>query len=256
MFVSVADTGQGIKKEDLSKLFGAFQQVDALKNKGKEGTGLGLTISSQLVEMMGGRLEVSSEYGKGSEFYFTIYQEPVSEDMEWKQEAEDDIMNFTAPNAKILLVDDNEINRKVALGLLEPLQMQIDTAINGKNAIDMIEQKEYDLVFMDHMMPVMDGIDATKRLREKEGDYYQKLPVIALTANAMKEAQKLFQEAGMNGFVAKPIVMKQICQAIRQWLPEDRIQVAAMDEAAGSDMVSVVKDGAVSDNVVKTDELS
>ena len=256
VFVSVADTGQGIKKEDLSKLFGAFQQVDALKNKGKEGTGLGLTISSQLVEMMGGRLEVSSEYGKGSEFYFTIYQEPVSEDMEWKQEAEDDIMNFTAPNAKILLVDDNEINRKVALGLLEPLQMQIDTAINGKNAIDMIEQKEYDLVFMDHMMPVMDGIEATKRLREKEGDYYQKLPVIALTANAMKEAQKLFQEAGMNGFVAKPIVMKQICQAIRQWLPEDRIQVAAMDEAAGSDMVSVVKDGAVSDNVVKTDELS
>ena len=256
VFVSVADTGQGIKKEDIKRLFGAFEQVDALKNKGKEGTGLGLTISSQLVEMMGGRLEVTSEYGKGSEFYFTIYQEPVSEDMEWKLEAEDDIMNFTAPNARILLVDDNEINRKVALGLLEPLQMQIDTAINGKNAIDMIEQKEYDLVFMDHMMPVMDGVEATKHLREKEGDYYQKLPVIALTANAMNEAQKLFQEAGMNGFVAKPIVMKQICQVIRQWLPEEMIQVAAMDEATGSDLVSVVKDSAVSDNVVKTDELS
>lgn len=254
--VSVADTGQGIKKEDIKRLFGAYEQVDALKNKGKEGTGLGLTISSQLVEMMGGKLEVQSEYGKGSEFFFTIYQDPVSADMEWKQEVLDDIMHFTAPQAKVLLVDDNEINRKVALGLLEPLRIQIDTAVNGKNALDMIVQNRYDLVFMDHMMPVMDGVEATRRLREMEGEYYQKLPVIALTANAMKEAQKLFQDAGMNGFVAKPIVMKQICQAIRQWLPEEMIQVAAMDEATGSDLVSVVKDSAVSDNVVKTDELS
>ena len=242
VFVSVADTGQGIKKEDIKRLFGAFEQVDALKNKGKEGTGLGLTISSQLVEMMGGKLEVQSEYGKGSEFFFTIYQQTVSKDMEWKQEAEEDIMNFTAPNAKILLVDDNEVNRKVALGLLAPLQLQIDTAVNGKNAIDMIGQKEYDLVFMDHMMPVMDGVEATKHVREKEGDYYQKLPVIALTANAMKEAQNLFKESGMNGFVAKPIVMKQICQVLREWLPEELIQVLETDDAAKMDSVLAVKE--------------
>ena len=237
VFVSVADTGQGIKPEDIKRLFGAFEQVDALKNKGKEGTGLGLTISSQLVEMMGGKLEVKSEYGKGSEFYFTIYQDPVSEDMEWKQEAEDDIMNFIAPNAKILLVDDNEVNRKVALGLLAPLQMQIDTAVNGKNAIDMIGKKEYNLVFMDHMMPVMDGVEATRRLREKEGDYYQKLPIIALTANAMKEAQNLFKDAGMNGFVAKPIVMKQICQVLREWLPDEFIQVTVAEAVSTSEEV-------------------
>ena len=250
VFVSVADTGQGIKKEDIKRLFGAFEQVDALKNKGKEGTGLGLTISSQLVEMMGGRLEVQSEYGKGSEFFFTIYQQTVSKDMEWKQESEDDVMNFTAPNARILLVDDNEVNRKVALGLLAPLQMQIDTAVNGKNAIDMIGQKEYDLVFMDHMMPVMDGVEATKHLREKGGDYYQKLPVIALTANAMKEAQNLFKEAGMNGFVAKPIVMKQICQVLREWLPEELIRVMTADDGGA---VSEVKEETVTESPVKTE---
>lgn len=250
VFVSVADTGQGIKEDDIKSLFGAFQQVDALKNRGKEGTGLGLTISSQLVEMMGGKLEVRSEYGNGSEFFFTIYQQTVSKDMVWKQEAEDDIMNFTAKKARILLVDDNEVNRKVAMGLLEPLQMQIDTAVNGKDALSKIEQKEYDLVFMDHMMPVMDGIEATRRLRQKEGDYYQKLPIIALTANAMKEAQNLFKEAGMNGFVAKPIVMKQICQVLREWLREGLIEIPSENGAAekeeGEKKVNVVHDKVVS----------
>ena len=236
VFVSVADTGQGIKKEDLKRLFGAFEQVDAFKNRGKEGTGLGLTISSQLVEMMGGKLEVRSEYGRGSEFFFTIYQDPVSADMEWKQKVLDDIMYFTASEAKVLLVDDNEVNRKVALGLLEPLKIQIDTAVNGKNALDMIMQKHYDLVFMDHMMPVMDGVEATRRLREMDGEYYQKLPVVALTANAMKEAQNLFLDAGMNGFVAKPIVMKQICQAIRQWLPEELIEIKAANDDAKEEL--------------------
>jgi len=230
VFVSVADTGQGIKQEDLSKLFGAFQQVDALKNKGKEGTGLGLSISRRFVEMMGGQIEVKSEYGKGSEFFFTIYQQTVSEDMVCKLEAEENIVNFRAPKAKILLVDDNEMNRKVAVGLLEPLQMQMDTAINGKDALSMIQKKEYDLVFMDHMMPIMDGVEATKSLRKMEGEYYQKLPVIALTANAMKEARQLFSEAGMNGFVSKPIQMNQICQVIRKWLRQDLIEMSTEED--------------------------
>lgn len=237
VFVSVADTGQGMKQEDIEKLFGAFQQVDALKNKGKEGTGLGLSISRHFVEMMGGQIDVKSEYGKGSEFFFTIYQKTVSEDMVCKLEEEENIMNFIAPNAKILLVDDNEMNRKVAVGLLEPLQMQIDTAINGKNALSMIQKKEYDLVFMDHMMPVMDGVEATRSLRAMEGEYYQKLPVIALTANAMKEAQQLFLEAGMNGFVSKPIQMKQICRVIREWLPQDLIETSRDDSMIGENQV-------------------
>ena len=229
VYGSVADTGQGIRQEDIKNLFGAFRQVDTLKNKGKEGTGLGLTISQRFVEMMGGQIEVKSEYGRGSEFSFTIYQQPVSKEMAEKLEAEENSMNFKAPKAKILLVDDDELNRKVALGLLEPLQMQIDVAVNGKNALSMIRKKEYDLVFMDHMMPVMDGVEATKILREMKGEYYQKLPVIALTADAMKETQQLFAKAGMNGFVPKPIQMKQICLAIREWLPQDFIETAPDD---------------------------
>lgn len=222
LFISVSDTGQGIKEEDLKRLFGAFEQVDTRKNKGKEGTGLGLAISSEFIGMMGGKLEVKSTYGVGSEFYFRIYQKIATTNEESWEKIEEN-MNFTASEAKILVVDDNEMNRKVAVGLLAPLQMQIDLADNGKTALAMIKEKKYHMVFMDHMMPIMDGIEATKLLREMEDSYYKELPVIALTANAMKEAQRLFIEAGMNGFVAKPIDMKEMCRTIRKWLPEHLI---------------------------------
>ena len=218
--VSVLDTGQGIKEEDRKRLFNAFEQVDAKVNRGKEGTGLGLSISSELIRMMGGKLEVKSEYGKGSDFYFTICQKLVSEEAEMQQEAEAESTNFIAPQAKILIVDDNEMNLKVATGLLAPLQMQMDVAESGQRALEMIQQKKYHLVFMDHMMPGMDGIETTSRIREMPDAYFQNLPVIALTANAMKEAEKLFLESGMNGFVAKPIDMRQICKVIHKWLPE------------------------------------
>ena len=221
--VSVEDTGQGIKKEDISRLFEAFEQVDIKKNQGKEGTGLGLAISSQLITMMGGKLEVRSEYGTGSEFYFTIQQKYATADIEEKEKSQEKDMNFIAPEARILIVDDNEMNRKVAVGLLKPFQMQLDVAENGKKALEMIEANKYDLVFMDHMMPVMDGVEATKQLRKMEGDYYQKVPVIALTADAMQESQKMFKEAGMNDFVAKPIDLRQLSKAIRKWLPKQLI---------------------------------
>ena len=222
LFVSVSDTGQGIREEDLKKLFGAFEQVDTKKNKGKEGTGLGLAISSELIGMMGGKLEVKSTYGAGTEFFFRIFQKFVPADLETEEKV-DENMNFTAPEAKILVVDDNEMNRKVAVGLLEPLQMQIDLADNGKKALVMIQEKKYHMIFMDHMMPIMDGVEATKCLRQMEDSYYKELPVIALTANAMKESKQMFEEAGMNGFVAKPIEMKQICRTIRKWLPANLI---------------------------------
>lgn len=223
LFVSVTDTGQGIREEDLQKLFEAFAQVDAKKNKGKEGTGLGLSISSQLIGMMGGKLEVKSEYGVGSEFFFTITQKTVSKEIEDQKETDGDRMDFIAPDAKILIVDDNEMNRKVAVGLLAPLKMQIDLADSGKRALAMIQEKRYHMIFMDHMMPIMDGVEATRCLRSMDEAYYQEVPVIALTANAMTEAQKLFAEAGMNGFVAKPIDMRQLCAVIRKWLPQDLI---------------------------------
>lgn len=223
LHISVEDTGQGIRQEDLKKLFGAFSQVDLKKNKGKEGTGLGLAISSQLVEMMGGKLEVKSEYGVGTEFFFTIEQKLVAEEAEEHPSGEKNLKNFIAPEAKILIVDDNAINRMVAAGLLAPFQMQIDMAESGKMALSMVQEKKYDLIFMDHIMPDMDGIETTKNIRALDGPYYKTLPIIALTADAMTESQKLFAEASMNGFVAKPIDMAQITRVLLQWLPKELI---------------------------------
>ena len=134
-----------------------------------------------------------------------------------------EVLNFKAPEAKILLVDDNKLNLKVAIGLLAPLQMQIDTAENGKQALEMLEAHTYDLVFMDHMMPVMDGVEATRRIREWEKGSQGHEIVIALTADAMSGAKEEFVAAGMDDFVAKPIEIKEICGKLKQYLPEDKI---------------------------------
>ena len=140
-------------------------------------------------------------------------------------EEKEDVTGFTAPDARILIVDDTEMNLKVAIGLLEPLQLQIDTAANGKRAVKMIQENQYDLVFMDHMMPVMDGVEATKAVRALEGEYYQNLPIIALTANATTEARENFRNNGLNDFVAKPIKVKEIYKCIRKWLSEDKLMI-------------------------------
>lgn len=136
----------------------------------------------------------------------------------------DNVMNFIAPQAQILIVDDNEMNLKVARGLLQPLQMNIDTASSGKIAIEMVQLKKYHIVFMDHMMPVMDGVETTQKIRALDDAYMQSMPIIALTANAVMGAREIFKEAGMNDFVPKPIELKNICSKIRTWLPKELIQ--------------------------------
>ena len=220
--VSVSDTGQGIRREDIKKLFEAFEQVDAERNRGKEGTGLGLSISSELIRMMGGKLEVESIYNEGSEFFFTIKQKNALSQSE-ESTTEEEYKEFTAPNAKILVVDDSKINLKIAIGLLEPLHMEVDTAESGKQTLELVQKKEYDIIFMDHMMPGMDGIETTKRMRQLPVRYLEEVPVIAFTANAMKEAEQSFYEAGMNGFIPKPIDVDQLFQTVRRWLPEELI---------------------------------
>ncbi len=342
LFISIKDTGMGIKEEDREKIFTSFEQVDSKKNHHKEGTGLGLAISERLVEAMGGKLELDSTYGEGSEFYFTIDQGVVdetpgtriredakntrlsakiedSESLEklqslvekfgltfvsyeevlsgaevdfilmerypyWEEESERDrikemgcevyvlrnpllettsseevkyidlplyslnlcriinhenvmleksgpaTIDFEAPEARLLVVDDNEMNLKVAIGLMAPMHMQIDTAGDGRKALEMIQRNHYDLVLMDHMMPIMDGVEATRALRHLPGVYYWKLPVIALSANALAESKTEFEKAGMNDFIAKPIDMQDLCAKIKKYLPEEKVILRSAEE--------------------------
>ena len=336
--VSVQDTGIGIKKEDLGKLFQSFQRVDSKRNSNIEGTGLGLAISRQLVTLMNGEIGVTSEYGKGSCFFFEIPQlvrdiTPLAEvkteqrtvktagllchneyvlrhmkkmlkelqtECVWVQnpvelealeakgaeflfmesacysgriqeylevhprvtgvllagfkeqigvdlenlmavrkplyisglakilahedlyadegDSEEEDFWFIAPDAKVLIVDDNKVNLIVAEGIISPLQMKVDTVDSGKQAIEMIGKKHYDLILMDHMMPELDGIETTHIIRHFHEEY-DNVPIIALTANVMEEMRAKFLAAGMNDFVAKPIESKVLVSKIKQWLP-------------------------------------
>lgn len=169
--------------------------------------------------------------GKGSEFYFTVLQGitdakeiGVFDEHGSDDGAQQDHFDFTAPEANILLVEDNEINCEAALALLEPLEMKIDTAENGAKALEKLESKKYNLVFMDQFMPVMDGMQAVRKIREKDDDYYRSLPVIALTADAVSGVRDKFIDAGMDDFLSKPIDMKDMCAKLKKWLPNGLIK--------------------------------
>ncbi len=349
--VTVEDTGIGIKKNDLDKLFQSFQQVDSKRNRNVEGTGLGLAISKQLLTLMGGGISVQSEYGKGSAFSFEFPQKIVDDtpsirvknaaekavavliankfvkeqiltdcqslgvecaavsteeeflkrkgeqsDKEWfvfidkeacddnwrklADEQEDiyvimvtdffdmesyDIANllvmkkpiyalniatllenkevhvsfaedkeatfdFIAPDAEILVVDDNAINLTVVEGMLRPLQVKIQTALSGKEAIERISVQHYDIIFMDHMMPEMDGVETTHVIR-RFYEEYNDVPIIALTANAVDGTRDMFLREGMNDFVAKPIELRTLMYKIKQWLPVEKVKKVEGQEA-------------------------
>lgn len=357
--VSVSDTGIGITEEDVEKIFSSFQQVDTKKNRSVEGTGLGLAISKKLITQMGGFINVSSEYGKGSEFRFVIplkvsdpspfvsikdadkihaagyidfskYSHPkiaeeyrllikelsqtlhteirLYETMDALKEAakqtkfthffaprehyieysdffisqvkkaeiivvqdrlnaievpngvkcmfkpfyilsvgaifnneniitnlgerRNSVIRFSAPKARILIVDDNPINLKVAAGLMRPYHMQVITVDSAKAAFSMLRSKDFHLVFMDHMMPEIDGVEATQIIRSTEGEYYKKLPIIALTANAVNGARETFLGAGMNDFIAKPIELSALDRVLKTWLPKELIKAPTEGEFA------------------------
>ncbi len=214
---SVKDTGIGIKEENIEKLFEAFARMDENINRNIEGTGLGLNITSSLLKMFGSRLEVASKYGTGSYFAFDIFQEIIdptpmgkidlnSTEYDHKVYKED----FTAPNALVLVVDDNAMNRKVFKNLLKKTQVQIEEAPGGVECVEMIKQKRYDIIFMDHMMPVMDGIQALEHVRNDEDSLCKDVPVIALTANAVVGAKELYFNAGFDNFLSKPVDPKKL----------------------------------------------
>ena len=346
----VIDTGIGIKEEDKSKLFESFQQVDSKRNRSVEGTGLGLAISRRLVSAMGGTMGVESEYGKGSDFWFTVPQKIADEHNDIQidnasgkrafileedsargrdefiqemdrmgvqgavlrsldsytssdtidfifmdsdkyddkirsflsanpdvrgvvftkldEELSDDLTNlhemrrpkttmnmvrtlnekydetfaseegslyevdFSAPDARVLVADDNEINLTIAGGLLASMGIEPDYAHGGKEAVDMAVAGDYDIVFMDHMMPEVDGVEATITIRKELNSMVHPV-IIALSANVMEEARKLFKSAGMNDFVGKPIDLKNLAEKVKKYLPEEKIKERIAGDSTG-----------------------
>ncbi|MDR2739598.1 MAG: response regulator [Treponema sp.] len=219
----VKDSGIGIKKEDFQKIFDSFQQLDSELNRGIIGTGLGLSITKKLVDMMKGKINLESVYGRGSEFTVLLPLVPGKSALIEKTESTD--FAVSAENALVLVVDDNQINMKVALAFLARHNIKADSAANGLGAIRMVQQKNYDLIFMDHMMPGMDGVEAAKRIRAMDGERYKTLPIIALSANAVTGAGETFLNAGMNDFISKPIDPNALNRALLKWLPEDKVTV-------------------------------
>ena len=231
LIFSVIDTGIGIRPEHMSKLFDAFEQVDMKKNKGIEGTGLGLSISRLLVQRMGGQIQVESEYGKGSCFTFDVVQKVIDatpceySKNKKKTKVKQFKLTFTAPDARVLVVDDNKVNLRVASGLLKKFDIVPDLVDNGKDCVEMIRREaKYDLIFMDHMMPEPDGIEATGLIRAIGTPYTDKLPIIALSANAVQGMEEEFIKGGMNGFLPKPIALDMLAETLEKWLPMDKIQ--------------------------------
>ena len=344
---SVKDTGIGIKKEDLPKLFQSFQQLDSKRNRNIEGTGLGLAICKRLLTLMNGDIHVESEYEKGSCFSFSIPQKVLdekasisikteetivaaglisneyikdnlkhsvtklgasyidvcdendlesikskkvkylfvedacfSDGVEWfvetnpqiiivlitnfnfivtqsfsnmrilkkpvyalnlamifngesihydNKEQRGEVFDFIAPEAKVLIVDDNAINLTVAEGLLEPLKMKVETALSGKEAIEKISCQKYDIVFMDHMMPELDGVETTHIIRRFHPEY-DSVPIVALTANAIQSTMEMFLNEGMNDYIAKPIEIRILVSKVKKWLPKEKVQKTRMWE--------------------------
>ncbi|MDR1607568.1 MAG: response regulator [Deltaproteobacteria bacterium] len=211
----IIDTGIGIKSEDLPHLFEAFRQLDVEKNRHIKGTGLGLSISRQLITLMNGLLEVESHYGQGSKFRITV---PLVLGQAPASQSSPDKMEFS-PDIKVLVVDDNAMNLMVATGLLKIHKIKSDTAMSGQEALSKLADNDYHLVFMDQMMPEMDGIETTARIRAL-GGRYEKLPIIALTANAMTGAKESLMEAGMDDFLSKPIQRQELAAILAKWAPE------------------------------------
>lgn len=214
---SVRDTGIGIKEENIGKLFAAFERLEEKKNRSIEGTGLGLNITANLLSMFGSELKVQSIYGVGSDFSFMIEQEivdptPVGVINITEREYDFKPYNaeFTAPNANILIVDDNEINRKVFVNLLKATKIHIDEAESGMECLELVSKTAYDIIFMDHMMPEMDGIETLEAMRAQENNLCRNTPVIALTANAVVGAEEFYLNAGFDGFLPKPVDPKKL----------------------------------------------
>ena len=229
---TISDTGIGIREEDLDKIFDAFQRVDEEKNQKIEGTGLGMSITKQLVELMGGKIYVESEYGKGSTFHVELVQGIVDrtpigridQAVEQNREIEKHKRAvLLAPEAKLLVVDDNQMNLNVMKGLLKRTEMQVDLVLSGKEALEAVTKTSYDVILMDHMMPEMDGVEALHRLRKLKENQNPQAKVIVLTANAAIGSREEYLKMGFDDYLSKPIEAMNLEDMIKKYLPKELV---------------------------------
>ena len=250
LVASVKDTGIGIRSEDKEKLFTKFQRLEMEHNSTLEGTGLGLVITQRLLDLMGGTIEVDSEYGKGSTFTVTFPQRIINAtpmgnfhthfaanmpiDTPYRE-------SFRAPSAHILIVDDTKMNLTVVVSLLKNTLMKIDTALSGAEAVDMAWRIRYDLIFMDQRMPEMDGTEALHRIRQKEDGASAKTPVVCLTADAVIGAKERYLAEGFSDYLTKPVDNHALEKMLLKYLPEEKIELVAgqaeeSDSGSGNDV--------------------
>jgi signal transduction histidine kinase/CheY-like chemotaxis protein len=246
--IIVSDTGIGIKAEDLERLFDEYSQLDAQANRRVEGTGLGLSITRKLLTMLGGNITVRSTYGEGSAFTIELPQTIVNPaplgiecarrlgELRFTTEEPSPGVKLTRnwlPHGKVLVVDDVPVNIAVAEGLLEPYGIEVDTALGGQESVDKVRAvvehraQPYDIIFMDHMMPEVDGMEATRRIRALDSEYARTVPIVALTANALAGNEDMFLENGFSGFISKPIDIELLDEVLNCWIPETPEQPTA-----------------------------
>lgn len=230
LHIEVSDTGRGIREDEKEVIFKAFEQVDGKVNRSKGGSGLGLSVCRMLLDMMDGSIRVESTFGEGSTFIVDIPHQVTNtayaqfEREEVKAEKASNIISFQAPRAKVLVVDDNKVNLKVASSLLKRYRMQSTVAESGQQAIKLLTaNSDFDIILMDYMMPEMDGIEATKKIKQNGIN----IPVIALTANTIEGAKEMYLNAGMVGYLPKPIDIHELDEILSKWIPQDK-QTKAM----------------------------
>lgn len=240
LHVSIEDTGIGVKPEDMEKLFISFSQVDTKKNRRIEGTGLGLAISKKLVESMGGQIDIKSVYGQGTTVNFYICcpvvdNKPIGEFQQCAPAVGEGLFRhtFVAPGAKILVVDDNLVNLQVAMGMMRYYKMDIVTVSNGEEALELLLNEDFHMIFMDHMMPVMDGVEVTEMLRNDPKT--QNSIIIALTANATVDADQIYRDFGFNDYLSKPISPDKLDKLLKKYLPKHLIKSPDEHEIEQSD---------------------
>lgn len=250
LIVSVSDTGIGIAEEDMGKLFEKFERIDLKRNSTRSGAGLGLAITKSLVEMMGGRIGVQSIYGKGSVFTLKIPQKIVSDSpvgnfrerfKKSRVSFEAYRESFRAPTAHILIVDDTQMNLTVAQGLLRNTAMRIDTALGGKEALELTQSTAFDIIFLDQRMPEMDGIETLHRIRAQENGANHDTPVVCFTADAVAGAREHYLNEGFTDYLTKPVDASGLEKAVLAYLPAEKVSYVR-DDNTEEDTVPVYEE--------------